>query len=278
MKLNKITLYSFIALLSALSIISCKKDDVIKTDELRLVTTLKSDDHTIELYTESGKLTTGYNEVHFQVKNEFGAILSHQAKSWTPVMDMGTMTHSCPASNIVPLNGNPMTSVGYIIFNMASSEMGDWKLEIEYAINDVIQTATGDINVEASPRRVVQGFMGTDSVNYVIALVEPRSPKEGTNVMKAALYKRETHHIFTPIENYKILIDPRMPGMGNHSSPNNVDLSNQGKGIYNGKVNFSMTGYWKINLQVEDETGNIIKGEAITEETESSSIYFEVEF
>lgn len=284
MKLNNITLYSFIALFSALSMISCKKDDIRIPDEtnnldnLKLVTSIKNDDHTINLYTKSGRLTTGYNEVFLQIKNDFGAALSTNSISWQPMMHMMDKSHSSPASNIVPLNGNPMINVGYIIFNMPSEEMGYWNLKIEYEINNAIKVAEGRVKVDASTRRIVQNFKGSDSVQYIVALIDPRLPKEGSNNLIAALYKMESMDLFTPVEDYKILIDPRMPGMNNHNSPNNKDLISQGKGIYNGKVNFSMTGYWKINLQVEDETGNIIKGEAITEETESSSIYFEVEF
>ena len=39
-----------------------------------------------------------------------------------------------------------------------------------------------------------------------------------------------------------------------------------------------MTGYWKINLQLANAEGEILKGETITEENEASSIFFEIEF
>ncbi len=284
MKLNKLIQYSFIALLSALSFISCKKDDIEEPvkknilDQLKLATTLNNEDHNIEIYTASGKFTQGYNEVYFQVKNASGEVISHEAKSWMPMMKMTMKSHSCPFSDIAKVADNPMISKGFIIFNMASGEMGSWKLTINYTVDAIEKMAEGDITVQASARRVTQGFKGSDSVQYFIALIEPSTPKEGSNAMKAGLYKMEADFTFSPVENYKVLVDPRMPGMGNHSSPNNENLMSQGKGIYNGKVNFSMTGYWKINLQVENESGEILKGEAITEETESSSIFFEVEF
>ncbi|HUH75135.1 MAG TPA: FixH family protein [Chitinophagales bacterium] len=284
MKLNKLIQYSFIALLSALSFISCKKDDIEEPvkknilDQLKLVTTFKNESDNIEIYTKSGKFTQGYNDVYFQVKNSSGEVIAHEAQSWMPMMKMTMKSHSCPFSEITKVADNPMVSSGFIIFNMASDDMGSWKLTINYTVDDVEKVAEGEISVQASARRVTQGFKGSDSIQYFIALIEPSIPKEGPNVMKAGLYKMEADHTFSPIGNYKVLIDPRMPGMGNHSSPNNEDLISQGKGIYNGKVNFSMTGYWKINLQVENESGVILKGEAITEETESSSIFFEVEF
>lgn len=67
--------------------------------------------------------------------------------------------------------------------------------------------------------------------------------------------------------------------IGNHSSPNNEDLTfNTSSNTYMGKLSLIMTGYWKINLKVENETEEILKGEDITEENESSSLFFEIEF
>lgn len=84
---------------------------------------------------------------------------------------------------------------------------------------------------------------------------------------------------FPLVQNYRIEVDPRMPGMGNHTSPNNVDLGYDATtGIYKGKLNFTMTGYWKINLKLENQNGELLKGEDITTEIESSSLYFEIEF
>ena len=69
-----------------------------------------------------------------------------------------------------------------------------------------------------------------------------------------------------------------MPGMGNHSSPNNVNLTQGTDKMYYGKLSLTMTGYWKINLQLEDASQNILKGEPVTDTNETSSIYFELEF
>jgi hypothetical protein len=39
-----------------------------------------------------------------------------------------------------------------------------------------------------------------------------------------------------------------------------------------------MTGYWKLNLKLLNSSGEVLKGEDITEEIEASSLYFELEF
>lgn len=168
--------------------------------------------------------------------------------------------------------------MGYIVFQMAGNDMEHWELTLNYDINGTSYTANSKIQVAAAPKRVSESFMGTDNSRYILALVEPASPIVGTNDMKALLYKMESMMKFVPVENYKVLIDPRMPGMGNHSSPNNIDLTDAGGGMYTGKLNLTMTGYWKINLQLLDNSGGVLKGEEVTETNQSSSIYFEIEF
>ena len=70
-----------------------------------------------------------------------------------------------------------------------------------------------------------------------------------------------------------------MPGMGNHSSPNNEDLIyDPTTQRYNGRLSLTMTGYWKINLMLENQNGDVLKGEEVTELNESSSLFFEIEF
>ena len=67
--------------------------------------------------------------------------------------------------------------------------------------------------------------------------------------------------------------------MGNHSSPNNEDLTyDTATKSYKGKLSLTMTGYWKLNLKLLNSTGEVLKGEDITEENEASSLYFELEF
>ena len=52
-------------------------------------------------------------------------------------------------------------------------------------------------------------------------------------------------------------IDPQMPTMG-HGSPNNVNPVHMEMGHYVGKVNFSMGGYWEINVKIKDASGNVL--------------------
>ncbi|HBC03099.1 MAG TPA: hypothetical protein DC015_02610 [Aequorivita sp.] len=99
------------------------------------------------------------------------------------------------------------------------------------------------------------------------------------NDLQAVLYKMESMMSFPIVENNRITVDPRMPGMGNHSSPNNEDLTyTTATKMYDGKLSLTMTGYWKINLKLMNSSGETLKGEDVTVANPESSLYFELEF
>ena len=266
---------------------SCSSDHDAKpensadeTSGLLKIQEVSNDNHTIELYSETGKLTQGYNSVFLRIKDKTTSkYITDAALNWTPVMNMTTMKHSCPKSSIEKTTGKKTLYEGNIIFQMAQNATEFWELKFNYSIKDVNYTAVAVINVTAYDKRNVSSFKGTDGTNYVLALINPQKPKVGINDMSAALYKMEDMMTFTVVDNFKVKIDPRMPGMGNHSSPNNIDLTqSESKGSYKGKLSLTMTGYWKINLQLLNAAGEVLKGEECTAENLSSSLFFEVEF
>ena len=75
---------------------------------------------------------------------------------------------------------------------------------------------------------------------------------------------KKSHPITTPYalatETFTVDIDPRMPDMGNHTSPNNTPLVKQEDGSYQGTINLTMTGLWRIHLKVKDNEGNVVAG------------------
>ncbi len=271
-------LFAIIVLIAACS----KKDTAIEPlneiEGLSLVKAFTNSNHTVNLYTTNGKLSTGYNELFFQITNPDGSLVNNASATWLPVMHMHSMSHSCPASTVAKKSGATATYAGYIVFQMAGNNMEYWELTINYTINGIDYSVTEKINVTAAPKRVVESFQGSDGKRYIIGLVQPTTPKVALNDISAVLYQMENMNKFTPVNNYTIKIDPRMPGMGNHGSPNNVDLTQANDKIYYGKLSLTMTGYWKINLQLLNATGTLLKGEPVTTERESSSIYFETEF
>ena len=97
--------------------------------------------------------------------------------------------------------------------------------------------------------------------------------------MTAGVWIMQDMMTFPVANGYTLKIDPRMPGMGNHSSPNNVHLTqNSDDQFYKGKLSLTMTGFWKINLQLSDPSGNIVGGNEVTDTQPASSLFFEIDF
>lgn len=281
--------FKYIGLLFMLILtVACKKEKITPDpetpteqfkDKLTLVQTISNDTQKIDIYTTNGKLIQGYNKVYFQLKNNDGSLVKNATITWSPLMHMTSMNHAGPKSTISVAAESADFYEGYLVFQMAGNTTEYWDLTFNYSINGTDYSMVGKLDVIAAAKRRVLSFTGTDNVKYVLAMVEPSTPIVGSNAMKALLFKMENMMSFPMVDGYSVNIDPRMPSMGNHSSPNNVDLVQTSAGnTYDGTVNFTMSGYWKINLMVKNASGDTLKGEAVTTQVEASSIFFEVEF
>ncbi|MDY0989585.1 hypothetical protein SOM12_19290 [Flavobacterium sp. CFBP9031] len=280
MKILKYTALLFLSIV----LFSCSSDDAseIPADEttgLHKIQEIANDTHTIELFSSTGSLVQGYNHVSLRIKDKkTNTYITDAEISWTPLMHMAMMQHSCPRSEVGKVDKKTIFE-GDIIFQMAQNETEYWELSISYKINGAIYTASDKINVPASAKRTVSSFKGSDGNNYVIAYIAPSSPKVALNDMTVGIYKMKDMMTFPFVDNLRVKIDPRMPSMGNHGSPNNTDLMQRDVyGPYMGTLSLTMTGYWKINLQVLNASHEVLKGEAVTTDNPSSSLYFEIEF
>ena len=268
----------------ALAFFSCSSDnDTPVVDELAELTKFKeitNTTHTIEVYTHTGALEQGYNGISLRIKDKAsGDYVKNATVSWMPLMHMTTMTHSCPKSEVKKITADGTLYEGNIVFQMAQNATEYWDLKIDYTVNGTAYTATSVIDVPASAKQRVTTFTGSDNVRYIVAYVEPHHPKVALNDITVGVYKMESMISFPVVDNFKVKIDPRMPSMGNHGSPNNVDLTQSALDkLYHGKLSLTMTGLWKINLQLLNASEVVLKGETITDLVPASSIYFEIEF
>ncbi len=279
------TINLIIVFLLSLLATSCSSDETqpLATDEtagLSLVTELSNANHTVQLHTRTGSLQQGYNAISIRIKdNATGKYEENASLSWTPLMQMMTMQHSCPRSAINKAPATQTMYSGYIVFQMAQNDMEHWQLAINYTINGQAYAVSGEVNVPPSARQRVASFVGSDGNRYVVALVSPEIPQVGTNAMNVAVFKMQDMMTFPVADNLTLIPDPRMPGMGNHGSPVNSSLVQEATGgFYQGTVSLTMTGYWKISLIMKNASGEIIKGEAVTDTTPASSLYLEMEF
>lgn len=275
-------------LLIALLTISCSTDDednmdtssVSEVDGLTLIQELTNSTHRIELYNTIGEFKTGYNAVSLRVKDLATNTYVEDAElSWMPVMQMPTMQHACPMSSPTKVIDKNTVYSGYIIYQMTNLDGEGWSLTVDYTINGNDYTVSDTITVIQNHNQNVLSFLGADDVRYIVALIEPSTPKIAINTLKVGLFKMENMMSFPVVENFSLTLDPRMPGMGNHSSPNNTNLIyNPSDGMYYADLSLTMTGYWVLNLKLLNENSEVLKGEEVTEEHTQSSLYLELEF
>ena len=285
MKFSLKIFVAFVAL--SIFLISCRTSDdpvtppsVNELEGLAKVKEFSNDTHTIELYTVSGTTELGYNDLKFRLKNKASNQYEKNATvNWNPVMHMTTMSHSGPKSEVTKVTPDGTLYAGYLVFQMPQNATEYWDLKFDYSINGMAYTATTVVDVPNLSKRRVSSFLGSDNTRYIVAYIEPRTPKVAVNDMTLGVWKMQDMMTFPVVDGYTVKIDPRMPGMGNHGSPNNVNATQTSPGkLYNGKLSLTMTGYWKINLQLANAAGTVLKGEEVTDQNPASSLFFEIEF
>ena len=246
------------------------------------LTTVVDGKYNVYVYTKTGTFHTGYNELYFvSTKKETGNYIKDlTVTSNTPLMYMSKMNkyHSTPVSDKSRIVNYDYLAVKrvWVSFLMNSSENGSWTYSYEV---DVLGKSGGvekkDIVVNALPDGQVwlKSFKVGDD-NFFLSLVNPTDWKTGTNDIRAYISKK-SDPITTPYalasETFTVEIDPRMPDMGNHTSPNNTPLVKQEDGSYLGTINLTMTGLWRIHLKVKDAEGNVVAGGE-----DESTLYWDV--
>jgi hypothetical protein len=212
---------------------------------------------------------TGYNVVYVALFDSTdGTRLSAGHFNINPMMDMGMMQHSCPVEN----TADTITTDNYfktaVVFSMPGTA-SEWSLNLNFHNhkNGLEGSGTLGVNViSSSPARFKSTVLSLDSNSSVlISLVGLLNPQVGINDFEITLHKKAGMMSFPAIDNYSVEIIPEMPSMG-HGSPNNVNPILTSNGHYVGKVNFTMTGLWRINLKLY-KNGTLISGDQYFETT-----------
>ena len=235
------------------------------------LSTVVDGQYNVFAYSKTGKFHTGYNEIFFVAtkKKNGNYIKNYDIDGLTPLMLMVKMNmkHSTPVGGKAESFNKDYLAVKrtWVSFVMNTSEAGSWTLGYNVSVlgsNGSIEAT--DITVDALPegQQWLKSFkVGNDT--YYLSLVNPTAWITGKNATTAYASKKNTPAT-TPYglaeEQFTIEIDPRMPDMGNHTSPDNVALTKQSDGSYQGTVNLTMTGRWRIHLAVKDAQGNVVAG------------------
>lgn len=176
-----------------------------------------------------------------------------------PEMTMTSYVHSAPFENPEEKAVNGVFP-GVVMFNMPTAADGTWKLKVtvENHSNNKTGMAQFSVTVDNPANPVMKSFTTfmPDSNKIFVSLLQPLSPKVGINDIEFTVHRKATMMSFPADDSYTLEITPEMPTMG-HGSPNNVNPVSAGKGHYKGKVNFTMTGEWKINVAVK-KNGSLV--------------------
>ena len=225
----------------------------------------------VNVYSRTGTLHTGYNDLYFvATKASTGNYIKFlDITNLTPLMFMSKMNmyHSTPTSSEVATSDINLVAVkhGWISFVMNTSDAGSWSLAFDAEVlkkKGSLEATTITVGALPDGQVWLKSFKVGDDT-FFLSLVNPTDWKTGANNIKAYVSKK-SNPITTPYalaaETFTVDIDPRMPDMGNHTSPNNTPLVKQEDGSYQGTINLTMTGLWRIHLKVKDNEGNVVAG------------------
>lgn len=264
--------------------------DLQEIGELKEVAVINKDGLKISLLAGDGKLYKGYNEISIRVQDaQTNEDLSINQLRFLPIMEMNGK-HSCPHSET--LTKKDQLYSGYSVFTMPTNTDGHWVAHISFQYNGSTYEASQEIHIYEQPNknRNITSFTGNDGNQYIIALIEPQVPQIAENQLVVGIYKytgtNASPYTYSMVENHTLLLDPRMPepSMGNHSSPNNKDLKPRSDGLYEGVVNYTMSGEWTLNLILKNSRNEVIKGTSVsTKHTpgvwgEKSELHLDIEF
>lgn len=195
-------------------------------------------------------LFAGYNPVTFMLYDSITNKALPEARiSLSPLMHMMDKSHSCPVENPVWQSGN-RSWAGAILFTMPSGEAGSWSLAVELHRENSGKSgeAVFPVNVQTKAPAPVIVFKTATEEKYILAAHFATKPVIGANNFEIVAFRAEGHS-FVAEEDFEFTMNPEMPSM-NHGSPNNVSPVHKQDGHYEGQVNFTMSGDWRIHLNI----------------------------
>lgn len=227
--------------------ISCDSGNTNSELDVMQIGTVTVDDVTVSLYSDQ-TLETGYNNLYWKAEqnNEEIAVRSFTI---TPMMDMGQMQHSTPHTDPVAFEEDDSYFYNSAIFIMPSGEMGSWDIPFEIETEQGT-TISGAMPIEVNSSWKLTSVRKDDKV-YFITWLAPQKPVSGNNELKFMLHTRETMMSFPEVADAELIVYPYMDmGGGSGHSTEYTTPTASGGGLYEGDINYSMSGTWTTSVQV----------------------------
>jgi hypothetical protein len=206
----------------------------------------------LELWSVSG-LTTGYNQLYIAAYDSItGAAINDSHIHIHPHYEAGETMHSCPVFEPDAIAVDGLFPIGIVFTDPADEALAQWEVNLRFHNhnNNKFGKAVYNVSVKQHDPVRIHTFETEGGDHYCLSYVLDGEAKVGVNTIKVFAFRMEEGE-FVPAEDLVIDLNPEMPSMG-HGSPNNVDPTLTSPGIYEGKVNFTMSGAWSIHLDISD--------------------------
>lgn len=255
--------------------------EIPQSIEFKETMSFKKDEYQISISSLNGVFYKGYNEIRLKILNtKTNQPVQDSEVTFLPIfIDDNAEKSTCPHQYQLTYESDNQYYKGYSVFNKIN-ESNNWNLYISFTDGNQKYTVNQNFKVAEQENKNLNmtEFVGNDGKKYCIALIAPLNPKVAENELIAGVYQYDepaqsageypdaSQFSYSKAEGYTLLLDPRMPepSMGNHSSPNNVDLTQKEDGNYHGVVNYTMTGNWTLNFILLNKAKEIIKGTEVS--------------
>lgn len=249
------TLHLFFSAIVILIVVSCNTQDPEPEPQPLDLTKIAEATHTgikVTLYADKERLAVGFNALYLILEDAHGKISGYQNPvTLSTTMDMPGMEHGSPVVQPVydEISG---LYIGGAVFTRPSGDLGNWKLHVK--IEDTVIDLDLTVQDVALNNKPVGSYTGTDGKIYLVTLVEPHTPQAGINNVLILVNEEADPYSFPAVTDLFIEMEAEMITMG-HGSPNNDHPIDSGEGFYQGKVNLTMPGNWRLHFKLSrDET------------------------
>lgn len=207
----------------------------------------------IEVY-GTDSFFVGYNPLYLALYDSAGnQRLTDAQITLHPMMTMmGGMSHSCPLENPASNNATDGLFSCAVVYIMPSGSTGGWTLNVDILNNKnglqgTVVMAITVLNPAVAKMKSLTAL--DDSSKLFVSVVKPVHPLVGVNDFEVTIHKKTGMMSFPAANDYTPVVNPQMLSMG-HGSPLNENPVLQSNGHYKGKLNFTMSGEWRIYLDL----------------------------
>lgn len=247
----------FLALVAPFILIACgsSSEEPGSEDPTKDLVSLgveSTDSLSVELYADDA-LRVGLNRLHFRLARPDGKSVKQASITQRPVMHMEAMgkEHGCPHEQPPPSADGRGLFPAFVVFQMASGPSDSWRDEVSVDLGDGAAQALVFENLavaESSARKDLSVPDGGGGERKVVVTLNFAAPLAvGQNPFTLTLHEKAdmAGTSWKALTDWSVVLTPEMPAMG-HGSPDNVNPAHVAAGRYDGSVNLSMPGVWKV--------------------------------